>query len=217
MFFIELADGSIITGTESNWQEIAKIVEDKKSSISQLGLTDMLHFRESISGADAYYYFAEAEATLSNRIIDGQMRSVPQPPRVIAEEIAGFYGSESAAAIFEENIRQCDGSIAALESHLAELRATTITDDEVQKTVNMEISQKQGVLDQLRIRRKKLTEERKEVMAAGGFIISKRLQAYGSKFLVNISKDTPVPSKICEQDPAHWVGPVKPDFGKAGE
>lgn len=218
MYFVELTNGEIITGSSTTWQALSKMISEiEDMSIRQLGLTDMVHVREVISGADAYYYFTDAEATISNRVIDGEAASVTAAPRVIGEEIAGFYSSDSSRKIFEDNIQNCDSNIVSLENRLAELRATNISSDKIQKIINMEISQKQGVLDQMKNRRDRLVTERNAAIDAGGFIVTRRLQVCGGKFPVNSSPETIAPvhlalGRIRIQNPQYWIGSVRPDF-----
>jgi len=215
MFTIELADNTVISGAALSWEDVGRLVASKKTTVRQLILTDGFHFRESISGADAYYYFAEAEAIIKGGAnIDGSgTRFVPLDPAVTAEEIAGFYSAETAQVIYENNIAACDSQTVELEKRLAALRATPITSPEIQNRVNLEISQKQGTRDGMVNRRAALLRERAVIMRAGGFIVTRRLERFVGKFPLDIDAESyrDMPSNVLHQKLEHWIGATIPE------
>jgi hypothetical protein len=208
MFVVEFDNGAIVTTATHSWNDIGRFAREENRKIRQLILTDMYHFRETIIGADAYYYFTEAEARLINAAVEGSMMARPGEPSVYAEEIAGFYSMETACRHYEQNIGACDSNLVEIEKKLVELRATPITSDDVQQDINRRISDKLSLQNALKVKRQALMKERKVVIAAGGFIVAKRLLCQAAKFPLNIDGERYAlsDSHILHQNPEYWIG-----------
>lgn len=211
MFFALLSDGNFVSGGTTNWQDLIKRLKEEKLSIQQLGLTDMGDMQSALIGADSYYYFTDGEMVISNRSVSGGKETVTAP-KVIGEEICGFYSPDTITVSIDRKVRNIDKMIEVLEGRLKELRSMTITSDEVQDQINGEIKQKVGARDQLKFSKKRMLEERAQVIEAGGVIMSKRLDISTEKLSLNIGPEAykETKSRILDQDRQYWFGSKVP-------
>jgi hypothetical protein len=215
MYFVVLTNGEQITGATTTWKDLVKRIKaDSNLGIYQLGLTDMFHAVERLFGADSYYYFTDAEAGISNSLAAGGEKNIATPPKVIGEEIVGFYSPESTERMYRERIIEVDKFIVELKKRLDELRATNCSSQEIQDNVNMEIMQKQGIYDQMKFKKQRLQDEMKAAMDAGGTFICKRLDLSTVRMPINIGPEeyARINSRILHQDQKDWSGP-KPNLG----